>query len=174
VLTYLAPYLKLVADMPAEGMSGVLLLWGVAAAVGLALGGRATDRFGSLNVVVPALLLLAASFYYLAAMAGFGHWPLGLLLPGVVLWGLATWGFYPAQQNSLVNRSGVALAPVVLSLNASFQYAGFSLGALAGGFTVAHASPGVVGWVGGSFEVLALLLVLVIERRQQARGLVVA
>ena len=78
-------------------------------------------------------------------MAGFGHWPLGLLLPGVVLW-----------------------------LNASFQYAGFSLGALAGGFTVAHASPGVVGWVGGSFEVLALLLVFVIERRRQARGLVVA
>ena len=174
VLTYLAPYLELVADMRAEGMSGVLLLWGVAAAVGLAVGGRATDRFGSFNVVVPALLLLAASFYYLAAMAGFGHWPLGLLLPGVVLWGLATWGFYPAQQNSLVNRGGVALAPVVLSLNASFQYAGFSLGALAGGFTVAHASPGVVGWVGGSFEVLALVLVLVIERRRQARGLVVA
>ena len=47
-------------------------------------------------------------------------------------------------------------------------------GALAGGFTVAHASPGVVGWVGGSFEVLGLVLVLVIGRRQQARGLVVA
>ncbi|MFS2018804.1 hypothetical protein ACEN88_19770 [Massilia sp. CT11-108] len=62
----------------------------------------------------------------------------------------------------------------MLWLNASFQYAGFSLGALAGGFTVAHASPGVVGWVGGSFEVLALLLVFVIERRRQARGLVVA
>ena len=80
VLTYLAPYLKLVADMPADGMSGVLLLGGVAAAVGLAM---------------------------------------------------------------------------------------------AGGFTVAHASPGVVGWVGGSVEVLALLLVLVIERRRAAGASVV-
>jgi hypothetical protein len=39
---------------------------------------------------------------------------------------------------------------------------------------VAHASPGAVGWVGGSFEVLALLLVFVIQRRHEARSLVVA
>ena len=174
VLTYLAPYLTGVAGMPAAGMSGVLLLWGAAAAVGLALGGRATDRFGSCRVIVPALALLAMAFYYLAAMAGFGHWPLAVLLPGIVLWGLATWGFYPAQQNSLVNRSGVALAPVVLSLNASFQYAGFSLGALAGGLVVSHASPGYVGWVGGSFEVLALLVVVAVERRRTASARTVA
>jgi predicted MFS family arabinose efflux permease len=152
----------------------VLLLWGAAAAVGLALGGRATDRFGSYRVIVPALALLAAAFYYLAAMADFGHWPLAVLLPGVVVWGLTTWGFYPAQQNSLVNRSGVALAPVVLSLNASFQYAGFSLGALVGGLVVAHASPAHVGWVGGSFEVLALLVVVALERRRAAAARKVA
>lgn len=167
-LTYLAPYLKQVAGMPAEGMSFVLLLWGAAAAIGLALGGRATDRFGSFRVVVPALLLLAAAFYYLAALAGIGHWPLAALLPGILLWGLTTWGFYPAQQNSLVNRSGVALAPVVLSLNASFQYAGFSLGALAGGYTVAHFSAGQVGWVGGSLELAAVLLALAVARRRTA------
>lgn len=167
VLTYLAPYLAQVAGMPAAGMSPVLLLWGASAAVGLALGGRATDRFGSLNVVVPALALLAAAFYYLAVL-GAGHWPLAVALPGIVVWGLSTWGFYPAQQNSLVNRGGVALAPVLLSLNASFQYAGFSFGAIVGGFTVNRWSAGQVGWVGGSFEVLALLLVLANQRRRAA------
>lgn len=165
-LTYLAPYLAQVAGMPASNMSMVMLLWGVSAAIGLAIGGRATDRFGSFNVVIPALGLLTLAFYYLWSLASFGHWPLLLTLPGIVLWGMATWGFFPAQQNMLVTRGGVALAPVVLSLNSSFQYAGFSLGAVAGGWTVAHLSAGAVGWVGGSFELAAILLTLAIGRQR--------
>jgi len=165
-LTYLAPYLAEVAGMPPEHMGTIMLLWGVSAAIGLALGGRATDRFGSARVVVPALGMLMAAFYYLSILAGLGHWPLLATLPGIALWGMSTWGFFPAQQNMLVNRGGVALAPVVLSLNASFQYAGFSLGAMVGGYTVAHFSAGQVGWVGGSFELAALLLALAIGRQR--------
>jgi predicted MFS family arabinose efflux permease len=165
-LTFLAPYLAQVAGMPASGMSSVMLLWGVSAAIGLGIGGRATDRFGSFNVVIPALTLLMLSFYYLSALAGAGHWPLLATLPGIALWGMATWGFFPAQQNMLVNRGGVALAPVVLSLNASFQYAGYALGAVVGGWTVAHLSAGAVGWVAGSFELAAIVLALAIGRQR--------
>lgn len=165
-LTYLAPYLAQVSGMAPGRMSVVLLLWGAAAAIGLAAGGRASDRLGARRVVVPALALLAASFYYLAAMAGMGHWPLAVLLPAIVLWGASTWGFYPAQQSLLVERSGAALAPVVLSLNASFQYAGFALGALVGGGVVAHGGAGQVGWAGGTLELAALLLVLAAARRR--------
>jgi predicted MFS family arabinose efflux permease len=166
VLTYLAPYLKQVAGMPGEQMSLVLLMWGLAAAAGLAVGGRANDRLGSLKVVVPSLALLGGAFYYLAIMGRSGHWPLAALLPAIALWGFTVWSFYPAQMSSLVERSGVALAPVVLSLNASFQYAGFSFGALLGGVAVARLSPGQVGWVGGSCELLALGLTLLMARRR--------
>lgn len=165
-LTYLAPYLAQVAGMPSGNMSMIMLLWGVSAAVGMALGGRANDRFGSFNVIIPTLSLLAISFYYLSTMASLGHWALSALLPAIVVWGLTTFGFYPAQQNMLVNRGGVALAPVVLSLSASFQYVGFSLGAMVGGWTVAHVSAGAVGWVGGTFELAAVLLTLAIGRQR--------
>lgn len=170
VLTYLAPYLGQVSGMPLDRMSGVMLLWGAAAATGLMLGGRATDRFGARRVVLPSLLALMAAFAYLSLLADLGHWRLAVVAPGIVLWGLSTWAFFPAQQSSLVASGGVALAPVVLSLNASFQYAGFSFGAMLGGLTVARLSAGEVGWVGGGFELLAALLALAIARARTGAG----
>jgi len=44
--------------------------------------------------------------------------------------------FFPAQQAGLIGIVGVKLAPIVLSLNASFMYLDFSLGAAVGGFTL--------------------------------------
>lgn len=168
-LTYLAPYLEQVSHLPPERMSAVMLLWGVSAAIGLALGGRASDRFGARRVVLFSLALLALSFAYLGMLAGLGQWGMAAVVPGIVMWGMSTWGFFPAQQSSLVARSGVGLAPVVLSLNASVQYAGFALGAMLGGLAVARWSAGQVGWVGSGFEVLALVLALVAGGRAAAR-----
>jgi len=146
-----------------------MLLWGVSAALGLVLGGRASDRFGARRVVLVALLALALSFAYLGMLAGAGQWGMAAVAPGIVLWGMSTWGFFPAQQSSVVERSGAGLAPVVLSLNASVQYAGFALGAMLGGLAVARWSAGQVGWVGSGFELLALLLALAAGGRAAAR-----
>lgn len=168
-LTYLAPYLEQVSRLPPERMSAVMLLWGVSAAVGLALGGRASDRFGARRVVLFSLLALTLSFAYLGTLAGLGHWGMAVVAPGIVMWGMSTWGFFPAQQSSLVARSGAGLAPVVLALNASVQYAGFALGAMLGGLAVARWSAGQVGWVGSGFELLALALALAAGGRAAVR-----
>jgi len=56
-------------------------------------------------------------------------------------------GFLPGAANGLIQIVGLKLAPIVLSLNASFMYLGFSLGAAVGGFTLIHAT--VTGpWLG--------------------------
>jgi predicted MFS family arabinose efflux permease len=47
----------------------------------------------------------------------------------------------------LIGVAGVKLASVVLSVNASFMFAGFALGAALGSVTIAHGSPAALGWV---------------------------
>ncbi len=70
--------------------------------------------------------------------------------------------FFPAQQARLISNAGLKLAPLVLSLNASFMYLGFSLGAAVGGFTLIHATVTDLGWIGAACELAAVTLFLFI------------
>ena len=67
----------------------------------------------------------------------------------IVVWGLSAWAFFPAQQTRLIGVAGIKVAPIVLSLNASFMFLGFSLGAALGSLTLMYAAPSALGWVGG-------------------------
>jgi predicted MFS family arabinose efflux permease len=167
VYTYLASFLMRAAGLAGSSISAVLFMWGVAAVIGLRLGGRLNDRFGHLPVIVTSLSLLALAFLSLSTSA--------ILLPpeaartpillAIALWGVSAWSFFPAQQARLISLAGVKVAPVALSLNASFQFLGFSLGAALGSLTLANASPLALGWVGASCVVAALSLVAVMSGR---------
>jgi predicted MFS family arabinose efflux permease len=84
----------------------------------------------------------------------------------IVLWGLSAWAFFPAQQARLIGIAGLDVAPVALSLNASFMFTGFALGAALGGLTLTRGSAADLGWAGATCEVASLLLALVQIRRQ--------
>jgi predicted MFS family arabinose efflux permease len=86
------------------------------------------------------------------------------ILLAITLWGMSAWAFFPAQQTRLINMTGMNVAPVALSLNASFQFLGFSAGAALGSLTIASASPLALGWVGASCVLGALALVLATSR----------
>jgi predicted MFS family arabinose efflux permease len=62
----------------------------------------------------------------------------------------------------------VNVAPVALSLNASFQFLGFSTGAALGSLTMANASPLALGWVGATCVLGALALVLATSRHMRS------
>lgn len=165
--SYLATYLAATAGVSGASLSAVLFVWGVAAATGVFSGGSLTDKFGARRVIVPALSVLALAFASLSASA---LWlaPAQALVPvlgAIVIWGFTAWTFMPAQQTRLIAIGGVAAAPVVLSLNASFMYAGFSLGAVFGSLTLNAASHTGLGVVGAAFELLAVGLVLATGRR---------
>jgi predicted MFS family arabinose efflux permease len=161
--TYLAPYLTSVAGITGTHVGLVLFIWGMAAVTGVFIGGGSNDRWGPRAVMIPAFLLLALSFVSLSASAAFLSGTSAALVPvllAVVVWGLAAWAFFPAQQARLMQVAGVKVAPIALSLNASFMYLGFSLGAVLGSFTMIHASVTGLGWVGAVCEIAALLIVL--------------
>jgi predicted MFS family arabinose efflux permease len=76
---------------------------------------------------------------------------------------LFIWGVSAA-----IGVAGVKLASVALSLNASFMFAGFALGAVMGSTTIAHASPAALGFVGAASIVGALILASAIMREKTA------
>jgi predicted MFS family arabinose efflux permease len=162
VLTYIAPYLVATTGLGGSGISAIVFLWGIAAAVGVFSGGYLSDRFGSLAVVIPALLFMALAFVTLSASAYFLDRAQALVpvAGAIVIWGLAAWGFFPAQQARLIATGGLQVAPIVLSLNASFMFIGFSAGAALGSAVLASSSVANLGWVGASAEIAAVLLIL--------------
>ena len=87
------------------------------------------------------------------------------IVVAIAVWGVSAWAFFPAQQARLISIAGVKVAPVALSLNASFQFFGFSTGAALGSLTLANASPLALGWVGASSVLAALSLAALTRRR---------
>jgi predicted MFS family arabinose efflux permease len=102
-------------------------------------------------------------------MSASAHWlpktlALVPVLIGVVAWGMAHWSFYPAQQAGLINLAGLRGTPIALSLNASFMYLGFSLGAALGSLTLSFTSVDNLGWTAAACEVAALILTVSIGK----------
>jgi predicted MFS family arabinose efflux permease len=167
VYTYLAPYLAATIGATGALVSAVLFLWGVSAASGIFVGGSLTDRFGFRSVITVSLGVLALAFLSLSLSAGLLS-PARALVPvvgAIILWGFSAWSFFPAQQAQLVWIAGAKLAPIALSLNASFMFLGFSLGAVLGSLTLAHGSPAELGWTGGVCVIAGLLVMLATMRR---------
>ena len=131
--TYLAPYLQGVTGISAGAVSGFLLVFGLAAAVGTYLGGRAADRDASFTLVLAASLL--AAIFGLVYLVGGTPLPAGLLL---VAWGVTGLGLVPALQLRIVSLGGRG-GDLAATFGASAVNAGIAAGSLVGGRVVAHA-----------------------------------
>jgi predicted MFS family arabinose efflux permease len=176
VYTYLASFLASGAGLTGSFVSIVLFTWGVAAVIGLRLGGRLTDRFGYFPVIVASLSALVLAFLILSTSAVILPPPTARapILLAIVLWGVSAWSFWPAQQARLISIAGMKVAPVALSLNASFQFLGFSSGAALGSLTLTSASPLALGWVGAVCVAAALSLAAVTRHRARCPSPVTA
>ncbi|ALK34044.1 MFS transporter [Burkholderia plantarii] len=171
--TYLALFVSSVTRLDGAQIGYILFTWGASAAIGVVIGGEGTDRLGPRRVVLPSLALMVLVF---ATMSWRAHLPLpgarGSLLPilfCIVGWGMAHWAFYPAQQVTLIGVAGVAGTPIALSMNASFMYLGFSLGASLGSLTISLASVSDLGWSAATCEMIAFALSWFAGMRYRAR-----
>jgi predicted MFS family arabinose efflux permease len=167
VYTYVAPLLYGATPLRGSQIGLALFTWGVAAGVGLFVSGNATDRFGTKVVLRGSLTSLVFALAGLAVVANVVA-PAAAVLPvlaAMALWGMSAWAFFPAQQTRFIELVGVPSAPVALSLNASFMYLGFSLGAALGAFSLLHVGPRNLGIVGAVCELAALTLLLVNQAR---------
>jgi predicted MFS family arabinose efflux permease len=173
VYTYVAPFLESATQLRGSQIGWALFTWGIAAGVGLFVSGQATDRFGTDIVRRVSLIGLIFGLVALAVVANAvpPARAVAPVLSAMVVWGISGWAFFPAQQTRLIELVGVPSAPVALSLNASFMYFGFSLGAALGGFSLLHLEARQLGLVGAGCELAALSLLLVnraLDARQRS------
>ena len=164
--TYLALFIGNATNIHGAEIGFVLFLWGVSAAIGLAISGKVVDKHGPRAVIIPALATSTIAFLLLSFSAHWlsKGWAIAPVLAAVIAWGIAHWAFYPAQQTTLVGTAGVKSAPIVLSLNASFMYLGFSLGAGLGSLALTYGGSANLGFVSAAAAIAALALTWVIGR----------
>jgi predicted MFS family arabinose efflux permease len=167
--TYIASFLSGTVGFGAQGVSAVFCAIGVAAALGTATGGWATDRFGADRVAQAFALVLVAIFGGLSFSAQM--LPRDVALPLIValsaLWGFAGWGFGPAQAVRLI-RLAPDRAPMTLSLNASAIYLGIAAGSALGGVVIELFGVSAVGWAGAASQLAGLGLMLRAAHRSRA------
>jgi predicted MFS family arabinose efflux permease len=148
-----------------------MFAWGISAGIGVYVGGGLSDRLGPSRVIVPSVMIIGLAF---VSLSFYGHLaPVQALWPSLIalmVWAFYHWGFYPAQQARLIELAGVNVASIVLSLNASFMYIGFSIGAAVGGLTIATRSIGDLGTVAGLFEFASVALTLTVLALRRVRG----
>jgi predicted MFS family arabinose efflux permease len=133
VLTYISPVLGQAGGYHGATISMALLVFGVASVGGSLLGGRLTDRFGAVPVVLGGLAALTLAMLAIsAATRTSAGWPALLALAA---WGLGGWTFPPSQQHRLVSAAPDD-ASVVLGLNSSAIYAGAAIGGAIGGLVL--------------------------------------
>lgn len=131
----------------------ILLTYGIAGAIGNALGGKITDRYGSAAGIVSALGALALGLVSLPLAQG----SLVATLVAVALWGVGGWGIMPAAQHRVLAWAPWA-AGVAISLNASAVYLGMATGSAVGGAVLGTLGPITLGPIGAVIAVAGLVV----------------
>ena len=159
VFTYVGPLLGELTGFGGRGISVMLLVFGVAAVVGNALGGYGADRWGYGRSVAGIFVVLTLSLLAFSLLAPLAGTLLAVVGAGtaLVVWSVAGWALTPFQQYRLIE-----LAPrtqnIVLSLNASAIYLGQGIGAGIGALTIGYGSLASLGWVAALYAAVGLFL----------------
>jgi MFS transporter, DHA1 family, inner membrane transport protein len=125
--TYLTPFLGKVTGVSGGLVSVFLLVFGIAAAAGTVLGGRAADHSATTTLLVANVALVGA----LGALYLVGATPV-LVLVALAAWGLSGFAMIPALQLRVISLAGTG-GDLAATLGASAVNGGIAAGSLVGG-----------------------------------------
>jgi predicted MFS family arabinose efflux permease len=165
VITYFAPVASAAAGIEGAALSAVLLVGGVAAAVGNHLGGIVADRWphvrslvlGSAGVAFASLLMAVAAATAHRAVVG-----AAMMVLGAIVMNLSGWLRFPSIQALLIGHAPDA-GTIALSLGSTANFGGIALGGALGGLVLAHANPAAVAFAGTATTVLAMVLAVALR-----------
>ncbi|WP_159348557.1 MFS transporter [Roseomonas harenae] len=171
LFSYLGPFVQGALGFDGRGTALALLLSGLGGLLGVVLGGWAADRQDPRRFLILSNAVLALS---LAAISVSVEWlspavAVPFVLGLLVIWGASGWSFPAVQQVRLVGLSP-AMAPVLLSLNASATYLGASLGALFGGVAIGGGALRELGLVAGGIVAVSAAMVWASGRGRRGAG----
>lgn len=133
--TYLTPFLNQVTGVHRAWVSAFLLAYGIAAAVGTLVGGRAADRSAGNTLLAANLAVLAA-----LVLLRLGGGSAAVVVIALVIWGFAGFAAIPALQLRVLTLAGAG-GDLALTLAASAVNGGIALGSAVGGAALATSGP---------------------------------
>ncbi|HGK7447615.1 MULTISPECIES: MFS transporter [Klebsiella] len=155
--TYLASTLEEISGFSTAAVSGVMLVYGFAAALGNLYGGRISDKHGPINALKIIFLLLSLVLFALYLTAS-NSW---LMLVTTFVWGAAAFANVPVLQYLAV-RQAEKFVPeavdVASGLNISAFNIGIAGGTWIGGLVVIHFGLLHTTWLAGVVVFFAFLL----------------
>ncbi len=157
--TFLASILEQVTGFHASSVSLILVLYGIAIAIGNVAGGRLANRDP-----VRALVWLFAAQALVLVVFGFTAVSPWLTIPTLAALGFLSFANVPGLQIYVVQLAGIvrpAAVDVASALNIAAFNLGIAAGAWVGGLVVASSlGLGATPWIGAIFVVAALILTL--------------
>jgi MFS transporter, DHA1 family, inner membrane transport protein len=151
VFTFIAPILKSSLGLDGNGVTAMLLAFGVASVIGNLITASSTDRFSADAVSLACLGLLAIVFTVFALE----HRELLLVIALMIAWGAVGLGFQTPQQSRLVMLEP-KLQSATLALNASAIYLGTSGGSFLGGRISSVWGYNLLPWMAVGMALLAI------------------
>jgi MFS transporter, DHA1 family, inner membrane transport protein len=168
VFTYVSPLLAGITGFGGSGVSGLLLLFGVAAMFGNSLGGYGADNISYRRMAAGIMAVQAISLasFSLLAMASGSPFAVAGVFFSLVAWGVAGFALNPLQQYRVTQ-----LAPcnqnVALSLNSSAIYLGQGVGAGLGSLALGYGSLAALGLAGAVCTSVALVVLALGTRAEE-------
>ena len=126
VFTFITTFLVEVAGIAEGAVPGLLLVYGLATAVGAVVGGRAGDRWPA--QALPVVLALLTGVLVLFGLGGSTPWAAVALL---VLWGLTGFALPPLLQSRVIEIAGPG-STLASTLNVASFNVGIALGSIVG------------------------------------------
>jgi len=159
LITLLAPLLESSMGYTRNGVTGLLILYGLGAVFGNLLGGFITDRLGSKRSLIITCLsqVLFLPVYSMLPM------PDAMLFAATLLWSTLGWAFLVPQQARLISAAPGSQS-VVLALNAAAVYVGASIGSIIAGLAAESIGLQSLGLIGGLVALFAFVNLLFSER----------
>lgn len=159
VYTFVAPLLAETMGFARNGITLVLLVFGLGAVAGNLMGGQITDRIGPFRTLMGLTVaqMLIMPLFSLLPMSG------AALMALAFCWALFGWSFAAAQQVRLIALDP-SNAPVLLALNAAAIYIGAAIGSAIGAAVIDSAGLTWLGVAGGLGAVISAI-VLALARR---------
>lgn len=158
ITTYIAPILRLQADVTGASVAAFQMLVGVGSFLGLTLGGRAADRqAGGLSVTLAfAGLAVGAALHGLELSGGAPQgWPTYAVVGLTVLIGSTSlFSVMPVIQSRLIQRAPAA-APLALAFNGSSAALGQAFGGALGGLLITQTGALSVTQASGAIALFA-------------------
>jgi DHA1 family inner membrane transport protein len=153
--TFLADYLQRETGVSASAVSVLLLVFGIAAALGAMLGGRAYDRWERATLPIAFVALAAVLLAF-----GLGASAPWVAVPLLFLWGIPGFVIVPALQSRVVTVAGPG-SPLASALNIAAFNVGIAAGSIIGSVLVNHGHLALTPYVAAGLALVAVIPAMV-------------